>query len=138
MSKTANWEEMSDDELLYLHSLGTLPAEAERAIGEQQLLLVVAWDGASGPRPPLRPEPSKAAGPDYESMTNEDLRAILAGRGLEVMGKKEKLVARLQESDAGTEDDEDDEAQGGSPEDDTSNKGEGMPKSEDKPKKLKD
>lgn len=36
---------------------------------------------------------------DYESMTNEQLRTELAGRGLAVDGKKDVLIARLQEDD---------------------------------------
>lgn len=45
---------------------------------------------------------------DYESMSNDDLRAELARRELSVSGKKEDLIARLEEDDA-SEDDEDEE-----------------------------
>lgn len=46
---------------------------------------------------------------DYESMSNDDLRAELARRDLSVSGKKEDLIARLEADDASEEDDEDEE-----------------------------
>jgi SAP domain len=112
MSETQSWQDMSDDELLFLHSQGKLPQEAEQAIGSEQLRTVVAWDGMMGERPPLFPTPAKPAGPDYASMSNDDLRAILSARGLDVGGNKAKMVARLEASDApADEDDEDDDAE---------------------------
>lgn len=95
------WQEMSDDELLGLHAKGTLPKEAERAIGAEHLRMVVAWDGAHGVRPPLFPE-AEEEGPQYNSLTNDMLVHLLAGRGLDVSGKKAAMVARLQADDLAT------------------------------------
>ena len=39
----------------------------------------------------------------YADMTNEDLRAELAGRGLGVDGKKAELIKRLEDDDAAVE-----------------------------------
>lgn len=40
---------------------------------------------------------------DYSSLTNEELRTELAGRGLSVNGNKTEMVARLEENDAAEE-----------------------------------
>ena len=39
-------------------------------------------------------------GEDYNSLTKDDLVKLLKERGLEVSGKKDELVARLEENDA--------------------------------------
>ena len=96
------WQDMSDDELLGLANHGKLPKEAERAIGKEHLRMVVAWDGLHGERPPLFPEVEEE-GPQYNSLTNDMLRHLLAGRGLDVGGKKVAMVARLQADDLATE-----------------------------------
>lgn len=36
---------------------------------------------------------------DYSTMTNDQLRAELSGRGLDVTGNKAELIARLEEND---------------------------------------
>ena len=56
-------------------------------------------DGNPFPTTPLEEE-----GPtDYESMTVEELKALLRARGLEVTGKKAELITRLTEADTPSE-----------------------------------
>lgn len=129
---------MSDDELLGLHAVGKLPPEAEKAIGKEHLRMVVAWDGANGERPPLFIE-EEDDGPQYNSLTNDMLRHLLAGRGLDVGGKKAAMIARLQADDLATAsgkperpvDDEDDE------EKDDGEKSEDDGSKDEEPKKAK-
>lgn len=46
---------------------------------------------------------------DYNSMSNDELRAELARRDLSVQGNKAELIQRLEEDDASEEDDEEEE-----------------------------
>jgi hypothetical protein len=118
----ATWQDMSDDELLTLHSKDQLPPEAERAIGKEHLRQVVAWDGANGERPKLFPEVAEE-GPNYHSLTNKDLVNLLSARGLDVSGNKAKMIARLQADDE-TEDEEDDDEASEDEDEDDDDKGE--------------
>ena len=48
-------------------------------------------------------QPVEVVEPDYESMTVEELKALLRARGLPVTGTKTELIARLTEADTPAE-----------------------------------
>ena len=48
-------------------------------------------------------QPVEVAEPDYESMTVEELKALLRARGLPVTGTKAELITRLAEADTPSE-----------------------------------
>jgi len=48
-------------------------------------------------------QPVEVAEPDYESMTVDELKALLRARGLSVAGAKANLIARLIEADTPSE-----------------------------------
>ncbi len=61
-------------------------------------------DDNDGPEVPMDDD----GNPDYDSMKNDDLKALLSARDLPVSGKHAELVERLEEDDASADDDGDD------------------------------
>lgn len=110
MARKIDFENLSNDDLLYMSSRQWLIRESE-------------FQGIEGVRDRVKravageaPEETEEQGeeigeevPDYEAWTVDDLRKELKERELDDKGKKPELIARLEEDDAADEEEEEEE-----------------------------
>lgn len=119
MARKIDYENLTVEDLQYLADRQWLVAEGDH-LGHETSKAVAAWreDGTVPEAAGGDDDNDGDEGIEYKDATNEQLKAELKSRGLEVSGKKDELIARLEADDAANADDDDEEADADADEED--------------------
>lgn len=113
MARNIDFENLSDDDLLYLSTREWLIREAEfvgiEGVRERVDAALAGETSEDSEETGETGDGGEEEVPDYEAWTVDDLRKELKNRDLDDKGKKPELIARLEEDDEEEEEEEEEE-----------------------------